>query len=109
LEAVGIEQPAGEVDSHDRAVRRGALPRQTDSGERCTVRAAGQQADIGRRVVWGQFGVRRRHDFRFRPDIELQRCPFGADGETDRLMFTCCPSAAQAQYELTQGLAHFPR
>jgi hypothetical protein len=60
LEAVAIEQPAGEVDSDDRAVRRGALPRQTDSGERCTVRAAGQQADIGRRVVWGQFGAPRR-------------------------------------------------
>ena len=62
------EQPASEVDPHDRAAlvagEEAALPLQTAAGDDVLVAVAGQQADLGRRVVRGQFAVRRRTDLR---------------------------------------------
>src|SRR3974377_1254930 len=52
-----VEQPAGEVDPYDRAGlvagEEAALPLHTAAGDDVLVSVAWQQADVGRRGVWG--------------------------------------------------------
>src|SRR5260221_6962635 len=84
------EYPTREVYSHDRATpvaaEEAALPLESAVGEDVLVFVAGQQTEIERRVVRGQFLVGRRADLRLDPNLEPEPGPNGVDGEPHHLV-----------------------
>jgi hypothetical protein len=64
-----------------------ALACQAAAGDDVLAGVAGQQAEIGRRHVGGQFGAGRRADLRFDREFGGQPGPVGAEGNSHHVVF----------------------
>ncbi len=79
------EQPAGEIDSHDRAIlgagEKTALSIEAPTGDDVLVPVAGKQAEVERRVVGRHLNLGSGADLRLQQDFEHHPRPVRGDGE----------------------------